>query len=562
MTDIAPLSNVSSNGTARAVLYLRVSTKDQATRGGATEGFSIPAQRQACTRKAESIDAEVIEEFVDRGESAKTADRPELRRMLKHLATNPVDYVIVHKVDRLARNRADDVTINLGIQEAGATLVSCTENIDNTPSGALMHGIMSSIAEFYSRNLATEVVKGSTQKAMAGGTIGKAPTGYLNVRKIIDHREVRTVEIDPERGPLMEWVFEQYATGEWSIRRLLEAVTDKGLTSTGGPNTPSKPLSLSNFNRLLKNDYYTGTVSYRGAKYPGTHEPLIGDETFRKVQDVLAAHARSGEKQRRHSHYLKGTVACRDCGSRLIIVKTTNRHGTTYPYFVCIGRHEKRNDCTQKAILIDDVEAKVIEEHRKTSISATEKVRLEQFIHDALTDYLADSDEEQQRQSTRIIRLKAERSKLLQAHLADAVPLELLKEEQDRIERELQAARSHLAAADIAQNSVEEAVSRALALVENGGERYETGGPRTRRQMNQSVFDNIQVGPEDPPASNLTIEYQLILHDDVREAAKLGAKKFWRMQQENRRTLAFAGQGSSNDWLVGDGGLEPSTSAV
>ncbi|MCP3998459.1 MAG: recombinase family protein [bacterium] len=67
--------------------------------------------------------------------------------------------------------------MNLVIQKVGATLVSYTESIDETPSGILLHGIMSSITEFYSANLANEVKKGSLQKAKTGGTVGKAPTG-------------------------------------------------------------------------------------------------------------------------------------------------------------------------------------------------------------------------------------------------------------------------------------------------------------------------------------------------------------------------------------------------
>ena len=150
-------------GTALAVSYLRVSTREQAERGGTEEGFSIPAQREANRRKAETLGAVIVEEFIDAGESARKADRPELMRMIEYVKANRVSYCIVHKVDRLARNRADDVTIHLALQEAGVMLVSATENIDETPSGMLLHGIMSTIAEFYSRNLATEVAKGMTQ---------------------------------------------------------------------------------------------------------------------------------------------------------------------------------------------------------------------------------------------------------------------------------------------------------------------------------------------------------------------------------------------------------------
>ncbi len=86
----------------------------------------------------------MIEEFVDAGESARSANRPNLCRMHEALGKESVNYVIVHKVGRLARNRADDVEINLAISAAGAQFVSCTENMDETRSGMLLHGIMSS----------------------------------------------------------------------------------------------------------------------------------------------------------------------------------------------------------------------------------------------------------------------------------------------------------------------------------------------------------------------------------------------------------------------------------
>jgi DNA invertase Pin-like site-specific DNA recombinase len=153
-----------------AVIYLRVSTKDQAERGGEVEGFSIPAQRDACMRKAEALGATVVAEFVDAGESARSANRPELQKMLGFVSEHRVGFVIVHKVDRLARNRVDDVEINLQLQAAGAQLVSVSENIDETPSGMLLHGIMSSIAEFYSRNLATEAKKGWSKSMLTALT--------------------------------------------------------------------------------------------------------------------------------------------------------------------------------------------------------------------------------------------------------------------------------------------------------------------------------------------------------------------------------------------------------
>ena len=98
-----------------AVSYLRVSTKEQAEKGGSAEGFSIPAQREANQRKADQLGATIVEEFVDAGESARKADRPELMRMIQYVTKYKTNYCIVHKVDLLARNRADDVTIHLAL---------------------------------------------------------------------------------------------------------------------------------------------------------------------------------------------------------------------------------------------------------------------------------------------------------------------------------------------------------------------------------------------------------------------------------------------------------------
>lgn len=189
-------------GTAtRAVLYLRVSTSRQATRDGQTEGYSIPAQRSACERLAKSLGAEVVDEYVDAGASARSADRPALQALLARLKSQrDVDYVLVHKVDRLARDRADDVAIALAIHQAGAKLVSASEQIDETPSGQLLHGIMATIAEFYSRNLSSEAKKGMAEKARRGGTVGYAPIGYLNTTTRVDGHEAKTVGFDPQ-GP-------------------------------------------------------------------------------------------------------------------------------------------------------------------------------------------------------------------------------------------------------------------------------------------------------------------------------------------------------------------------
>jgi site-specific DNA recombinase len=108
-----------TSGAARAVAYLRVSTNDQARRNGEVEGYSLPAQRAAVERKVQTLDAVVIEEFVEGGHTATNTQRAELQRMLTFIETEHVDYVVVHKLDRLIRNRFDDLLITVALDKAG-----------------------------------------------------------------------------------------------------------------------------------------------------------------------------------------------------------------------------------------------------------------------------------------------------------------------------------------------------------------------------------------------------------------------------------------------------------
>ncbi len=500
-----------------AVMYLRVSSKEQAEKGGEAEGFSIPAQREGCKRKAQSLEAPVIEEFVERGESAKTADRPELQRMLEFVKDNRVKYVIVHKVDRLARNRADDVAINMAIRQAGAELVSVSENIDQTPSGLLLHGIMSSIAEFYSRNLATEVIKGTTQKAKNGGTPGRAPIGYLNVRRTVEGREARSVEIDPERGPLMAWAFESYATGEWTIRRLLAELTARGLTTAPGRKNPGRPLVVSHLHKLLRNPYYMGLVRYRDVIYAGKHEPLVTPEIWHEVQKILAAKYLTGEKDREHPHYLKGSIYCGQCGARLI-VNHAKGNGGTYEYFVCGGRQRDPASCKQRALRIDRVAAAIVAHYGTVQLPAEDVERLRAFLGQELAKLRSESDHERSVQERRLRKFQDEREKLLQAHYADAIPLEMLKSEQDRLTTAIAGAEGRLAAIAADFKTAETNLERALARAGDCQAAYREATDRMRRQFNLAFFKRLIISDEGTVSGELAVPWDVILGEELRRA--------------------------------------------
>jgi len=303
-----------------AVSYLRVSTKEQAEKGGQAEGFSIPAQREANQRKADQLGATIIEEFVDAGESARKADRPELMRMIQYVAKHKTNYCIVHKVDRLARNRADDVTIRLALKDAGVTLVSATENIDETPSGdaAARHHVLDC------RVLLPQPRHRGREGPVAEGRVGRHRDE--GTHRLPQRRRARRVRAGgthrrDRRGtsPAGAVGVPGSASCDWTTSQLHHELVARGLTTAASPRRPSRPIGKSSVHRMLTNPYYKGSVRYQGVTYAGVHEAIVPKEVWDQVQTVLGTHRSAADATQVHEHYLKGTVFCGQCGSRLLV---------------------------------------------------------------------------------------------------------------------------------------------------------------------------------------------------------------------------------------------------
>lgn len=361
-----------------AISYIRVSTREQAERDDRAEGFSIPAQREAIRYKAKNIGALIVKEFVERGRTGTNNNRPALQKMLAYIQATPgIDFVIVHKIDRLARTLVGDVDIGKILSAAGVQLVSTTENIDESPSGRLIHGVMSVIAEFYSRNLSTEVLKGMRQKARRSGTLGRAPLGYLNRRAIDEHgREVRDVILDPLRSPLVREAFRLYATGAWALSQLDSHLTSQGLTSRATTHQFSRPMTASRLQAIFTNPYYKGLVRYEGVSYQGVHPPLVSTAIWQLIQTILTSR-RNGERIRKHPHFLISSLYCERCGARMHVHDAHSARNRTYPYFICSGRTNPAHSCTMPAVRIDQVERAVEGSYRQIQLPADIKAMLQ-----------------------------------------------------------------------------------------------------------------------------------------------------------------------------------------
>src|SRR4051812_24161004 len=120
-----------------AIIYCRVSSKEQ------VEGTSLESQELACREYAARNHIDVLKIFIERGESAKFADRTQLLELLAFCRErkNVVQVLLVWKVDRLARNVGDHFNIKASLMKQNISVVSVTEPIDANPEGKLLETI-------------------------------------------------------------------------------------------------------------------------------------------------------------------------------------------------------------------------------------------------------------------------------------------------------------------------------------------------------------------------------------------------------------------------------------
>lgn len=149
----------------RAALYARFSSDNQREE-------SLEAQLRAMHDYCERNQITVVQEFCDHAKSATTDDRPEFQNMIESAKGGDFDLAIVHKLDRFSRNRYDSAYYKREMRKSGITLMSVMENLDDSPESIIPESVLEGLSEYYSKNLAREVMKGMRESAMDCKYIG------------------------------------------------------------------------------------------------------------------------------------------------------------------------------------------------------------------------------------------------------------------------------------------------------------------------------------------------------------------------------------------------------
>jgi site-specific DNA recombinase len=281
--------------------YVRVSTVRQGERG-----VSLQEQRDAIARYASRNSFAVAQWFEERETAAKRG-RPIFTQMLKLLQANRADGVIIHKIDRSARNLKDWADLGELI-DRGVTVQFANESLDlNSRGGRLSADIQAVVAADFIRNLREETRKGINGRLKQGLYPREAPVGYR------DTGGGKAKVPDPTVAPLVRQTFELYATRQYTLRQLREKMTNLGLRNKRG-----SLISLNGISALLNNPFYIGLIEVKstGAVFKGVHKPLIAVSLFQRVQAILKG--KTNPKTSRHDFLFRRLLTCGTCGRSLI----------------------------------------------------------------------------------------------------------------------------------------------------------------------------------------------------------------------------------------------------
>ena len=226
-------------------------------------------------------------------------------------------------------------------------------------------------------------------------------------------------------------------------------------------------------------------------EYEGKHSALVDETTWQVVQDVLSGRRLAGDRSWRHDHYLKGSLFCARCDSRMGVSHSQGKNGSIYPYFYCLGRNKKRTECDLPYLPLEQVEEHLIA-HWQTRKFDPELISvIEASVSEEIAAKRATDEQLLVSQRQRLQKLEKQRDKLIDAYLAGAIPVKNLKQRQEAVAVEEREAQRLLELASVNHELLEERLEIALGLLEHCARLYLTADEETRRSLNQVFFDSV-----------------------------------------------------------------------
>jgi DNA invertase Pin-like site-specific DNA recombinase len=446
--------------------YIRVSTIRQGQ-----QGTSLEEQREAIRQYALRWNLQITEEFEEKETAAKLG-RPVFNQMLRALKQGKADGVIIHKIDRSARNLKD--WANLGeLIDHGIEVHFANESLDlHSRGGRLSADIQAVVASDYIRNLREETRKGFYGRLKQGLYPRPAPIGYLNCGK------GQPKAVDPVQGPLVRKTFELYSTGKWGLDALVEKMYELGLRNKNG-----KKVTRNGLSKLLHNSFYLGVIKIqtRGETYAGQHRPIITQGVFNRVQAVLEGKHIKGKEH--HQMLFRRLLDCAGCHARLI-----GELQKGHIYYRC---HTK--NCPEKSIREEEAEAAILPLLKQLRFTREENEAIRRNLK---LQYQSIEEFREARAKSlhlQIEQIQGRLSKIIDVYIDGMVEKETYLRKKNLLVMEENATKRLLENLDESEHEVIRRVEGIIELVNNAYLSYKLAYSDQRREIVEIITSNLSV---------------------------------------------------------------------
>lgn len=448
--------------------YIRVSTVKQGT------GVSLQEQKDAIIRYAERHDLTIIHWFEEQETAAKQG-RPLFTKMMKFLQIGKADGVVIHKIDRSARNLRDWAALG-DLIDKGVDVHFAHESLDmDTRGGRLAADIQAVIASDYIRNLRDETKKGIYGRLKQGMFPFCAPIGYL------DNGPGQLKTIDPIQGPLVKKAFELYESGTYNLDKLASEMRERGLKNSIGGS-----VSVTTLAKILNNPFYVGVLEVKGKTFQGKHEPLISSGLFLNVQSILRG--KTNTRPFSHDFLFRRLVKCGECGYSLIGEKQK-----IYTYYRCHSRN-----CPTTGIREDLIERSVIQCLEQVCLNPVEDQMLHELLTECQVGWSVGEDKYEESLKMQQANLEQRLSRLTDAYIDNAIDKVLFEEKKSKLLIETQGLIDKSKHVVNRKEVVFKKAENYLELVKSFKNSYISGEIAEKRRIVKIVTSNFTIKGKKP----------------------------------------------------------------
>ena len=414
----------------QVALYIRLSKEDE----NAGPSQSVTNQESLLREFVQQHGLSVYDVYVDDGWSGTNFERPSFQRMIADIEAKKVNMVITKDLSRLGRDYImTGHYMERYFPEHRVRYISLLDGIDTgvdstaneiTPFRAIMN-------DMYAKDISKKIKSVKRDKQRKGQFIGGKPVyGYK-----MHPTEKNKIVIDKEAAPIVQRIFTMALSGI-SCRKIAAALNEEGIPSPAAyanlavakPGPYTGLWSSERIAEMLKNETYIGNmvqgrmvkISYKSKKclrqapenwvvVEGTHEPIVEQETFQKVQ--MLVNSRRHTRCRTYDFLLKGLIFCHECGYPMAVLNRKNAAGEDRLFFVCrtYQRFTKAGTCTCHSIKEETVNEAVLSKVRQVCQAYLKSDRFQPIAQEALknTDKANDGESERQVLQTQISGLTA-----------------------------------------------------------------------------------------------------------------------------------------------------------